>query len=93
MRAGPPLLVNLRHRLFGEQLEPWIPQDQFLGIISTADGYAVSSKGPIAIEGSHQWELKDAIDREWMKGYQELPDKSSMKIDPETEVQLIISHI
>ena len=90
MRAGPPLLINLRHRLLGEALEAWIPQDQFLGIISTGEGYAVSSKGPIAIEGAHQWELKDNIDREWMRGYQELPDKSAMTMDSETQVILLI---
>lgn len=33
VRAGPPLLVNLQRRLLGEALEPWAPQDQFLGII------------------------------------------------------------
>lgn len=82
VRAGPPLLANLRRRLQGESLEPWIPQELFLGIISTGFGYAVSSKGPTAIEGKHQWTLKDNIDREWMLGYQQLPDKTTMVIDP-----------
>ena len=78
VRAGPPLLRNLKSRLLGEPLEEWVPQDQFLGIITTGDRYAVSSKGPLAVEGGHQWVLKDSIDREWMKGYQVLPDMSNM---------------
>jgi selenide,water dikinase len=90
VRAGPPLLLNLRHRLLGEPLEPWLPQDQFLGIISTGDGYAVSSKGPIAIEGDHQWDLKDSIDREWMRGYQDLK-KADMVMSTETQVNISIS--
>ena len=77
VRAGPSLLQNLKCRLLGEVLQPWIPQNQFLGIIGTGNGYAVSSKGPLAVEGAHQWRLKDTIDREWMRGYQELPDMSS----------------
>ena len=40
----------------------------YIGIIGTGDGYAVSSKGPMAIEGDHQWKLKDEIDRTWMLG-------------------------
>ena len=87
VRAGPPLLNNLRRRLLGEDLVTWTPQEQFLGIIGTGNGYAVSSKGPVAIEGEHQWILKDEIDREWMSGYQELPDKSNMEISVDMILQ------
>ena len=86
VRAGPPLVANLRRRLQGEPLEPWTPQEQFLGIICTGYGYAVSSKGPIAVEGEHQWVLKENIDREWMLGYQQLPDISKMAVDPALEI-------
>lgn len=85
VRAGPPLLDNIRRRLFGEPLLPWEPQTEFLGIIGTyGDGlsenseYAVASKGPLALEGAYLWELKDRIDRNWMLGYQQLPSMSAM---------------
>ena len=80
VRAGPPLLRNLKNKLLGDLLEPWVPQRQFLGIIGTGNGHAVSSKGPLAVEGAHQWKLKDTIDREWMRGYQELPDMESQPL-------------
>ncbi len=88
VRAGPPLVENLRKRLRGEnELNPWIPQEYFLGIIGTGNEYAIASKGPIGIEGSYLWKLKDKIDRVWMKGYQELPDMDKlMSTKPENAI-------
>lgn len=79
VRAGPPLTANIRSRLLGEtKLEPWTPQDLFLGIIGTGDGNAIATKGPLGVQGEFVWKLKDKIDRLWMTGYQELPDKEEM---------------
>lgn len=41
-------------------------------------GGAVASKGPLALEGEYLWKLKDRIDRQWMDGYQTLPDMEEM---------------
>ena len=81
VRAGPPLVANIRRALLGQPLEPWTPQEQFLGIVGTGDAYAVASKGPVAIEGAFLWKLKDKIDRTWMAIYNDLPDKESMMRD------------
>jgi selenide,water dikinase len=78
VRAGPPLTANLRHRLLGEPLEEWVPQEMFLGIVGTGDGSAIASKGETALEGQFLWRLKDSIDRTWMRGYQQLPDREEM---------------
>jgi selenide, water dikinase len=79
VRAGPPLTANLRARLLGQPENDWTPQELFLGIISTADGRAIASKGPVGIEGEFIWKLKDKIDREWMAMYTtQLPDKEQM---------------
>lgn len=59
-------------------LNDWEPQNQFLGIIGTGDGYAVASKGGVGIEGKYLWDLKDRIDRTWMQGYQLFPDVELM---------------
>lgn len=48
------------------------------GIISTGNEYAIASKGPLGIEGSFLWDLKDKIDRDWMRGYSDFPDKEEM---------------
>jgi selenide,water dikinase len=73
VRQGPFINNNIRHRLLNEPLEPYIPQSQWLGLIGTGDGRCVASRGPIALKGEYLWQLKDSIDRGWMRGYQELP--------------------
>eukprot|EP00605_Chrysophyceae_sp_TOSAG23-4_P001673 GSChrysophyteH1.ASY1.ANO1.1839.1 assembled CDS len=79
VRAGPPLTANIRARLLGKALAEWTPQESFLGIIGTADGSAIASKGPCGVEGEFIWKLKDRIDREWMSQYStKLPDKEQM---------------
>ncbi|KAJ1435620.1 hypothetical protein B484DRAFT_445977 [Ochromonadaceae sp. CCMP2298] len=85
VRAGPPLYANLRRSILGEPLVPWEPQVQFLGIIGTGDGYAVATKGDLGLEGAYLWTLKDKIDRDWMRGYQELPDMEQMRAKKEAE--------
>ena len=78
VRAGPPLTANLRHRLLNEPLDDWVPQEEFLGIIGTGDAQAIASKGQMGTQGDFLWTLKDKIDRTWMAGYQELPDREEM---------------
>lgn len=71
---------NLRRKLLLLPLERWIPQTDFLGIIYCGNDYAVASRGALAVEGAHQWRLKDTIDRNWMAMYQVLPamDEAAM---------------
>ena len=88
VRGGPPLTANLRARLLGEAQIDWTPQESFLGIIGTADGRAVASKGPCGIEGEFIWKLKDRIDREWMAQYTtNLPDKETMMEEMEKKAK------
>ncbi|RYG65775.1 hypothetical protein EON64_11240, partial [archaeon] len=41
--------------------------------IHAGQGYAVSSKGGVGLEGRHLYELKEKIDRDWMAMYTQLP--------------------
>ena len=70
VRAGPPLANNLRKALLGQSpLDPWEPQEVFLGIIGTgSEKLAIASRGCLALESEWVWLLKDWIDRKWMKG-------------------------
>ncbi len=68
----------MKHALFGEELEEWIPQEEFLGIINTGDHYAIASKGGMCVEGDFIFALKDKIDVSWMAGYQTLPSMEEM---------------
>ncbi|KAM3568902.1 hypothetical protein VYU27_008989 [Nannochloropsis oceanica] len=74
VRAGPPLLENIKRALRGERLVRYTPQSTFLSLISTGDTHAVASKGHyLALEGAWLWALKDWIDRKFMRMYQDLP--------------------
>jgi len=74
VRQGPPLATNLRRALAGKR--PWraVPQRRGLALIGTGDEHAVASRGPFAAYGPLLWQLKDWIDRRWMRRYRELPE-------------------
>jgi selenide,water dikinase len=76
VRQGPPLAANLRRALRGEALVPFVPQASALALVGTGDGRAVAARGPFALEGRLVWRLKEAIDRRWIRGYQELQPRS-----------------
>lgn len=82
------MLANIKHLLFNEPLEEWEPQTEFLGIIHTGYKHAVSTKAGVCVEGEFIYELKDKIDRNWMKMYQELPNREEMMKQMQEEAKL-----
>src|SRR5262245_21169258 len=72
VRAGPPLVENLRRRARGQPLKRWHLQRCHLALISTGERYAVASRGSLKAEGAWLWWLKDRIDRRWMRMYQDV---------------------
>ena len=74
VRQGPPLAANLRRALAGRRLRRAVPQKRALALIGTGDEQAVASRGPFVAYGPRLWQLKDWIDRRWMRRYRELPE-------------------
>jgi len=74
VRQGLPLYKNLKRALTNQSLKKHVPQISFLSLISTGNKYAVASRGSFAWEGTWVWQLKDFIDRKFMRKYNELPD-------------------
>jgi len=74
VRQGPPLAANLRRALAGKRPRRAVPQRRGLALIGTGDEHAVASRGPFAAYSPLLWQLKDWIDRRWMRRYRELPE-------------------
>ena len=69
VRQAPVLYSNLKASLTGKPLKPFIPQSDFLKIISTGHKNAVSIKFSIAFEGANVWRWKNAIDKKFMNKF------------------------
>lgn len=73
VRAAAPLVANLRRHFAAQPLRPWKPQKNFLSLIGNGRGEAVASRHRLAVRGRAVWQLKDWIDRRFMRKFQELP--------------------
>lgn len=69
VRAGPPLVANLRRALNSESLASYAPQARSLYLISTGRQHAIGSWGLLSWEGAWVWRWKDRIDRAFMAKY------------------------
>jgi selenide,water dikinase len=79
VRQGPTLEANLRRSFANRRLKEYRPQRGFLQIISTGDQYGIAMRNVVGVdwvaEGEWVWNLKDWIDRRWMRKWDEnLPE-------------------
>ncbi|WP_034875601.1 FAD-dependent oxidoreductase, partial [Endozoicomonas montiporae] len=77
VRQAPVLHHNLTAVLSGSSLKPYQPQQQFLSLLSCADGRAIASKGVFRAKGSLLWLWKNRIDKRFMAQFP-LPQPGSM---------------
>lgn len=74
VRQGPVLTKNLKAAATGGRLRPYRAQKNFLGLISTGDKYAIASRANWSYESAWLWKIKDWIDVEFMRKFNELPE-------------------
>ena len=69
VRAGPPLLANLRAAMQGQLLKPYPPQQRTLNLLSCGGRHAIAVWGGLSVEGAWVWRWKDRIDRRFVASY------------------------
>ncbi len=73
VRQGPVLYENIRRQLLGKPLKHFTPQTSFLSLVSTGDKAAVAMKFGVSVYGRWAWQLKNWIDRRFMRQFNALP--------------------
>lgn len=73
VRQAPVLFRNIRATLLGRPLQVFRPQKHFLSLMATGDRSAIASRGRLQVEGRAIWQLKDHIDRRFMRRFEDLP--------------------
>jgi len=81
VRQGIPLAKNLARSLQNKPLRSFRPQKQFLSLISTGEPYAVAARGSWSAEGTWLWQLKNWIDRRFMRQFSELPEMGEQPVE------------
>ena len=69
VRAGPPLLANLRAALQAQSLQAYSPPKRTLNLLSCGERYAIAVWGGFSVEGRWVWRWKDRIDRQFVARY------------------------
>lgn len=72
VREAPVLSHNLRAATQGGRIRSYNPQRSFLSLLNTADDKAVLRWHAATLHSSWAWQLKDRIDRGFVRRYQSL---------------------
>lgn len=72
VRQGPVLWKNLKNSLSGDKLFLFKPQKHFVSILSTGGGEAFLTYGKRFFHGKIPWQIKQHIDRKFMKRFKDL---------------------
>jgi len=85
VRQAKPLFDNLRRYITGRPLRPVRLQSKYLALIGSGNGRAIALRGRWHAEGRVFWQLKQVIDKRFMRKFSEVPAKPAMKVLPTTE--------
>ena len=70
VRQNPVLLHNLLAALEGKEMQPFVPQRNYMLIFNMGNGRAIGWRKNCVCEGRLAFRLKDYIDRKFMKKFQ-----------------------
>ncbi len=73
VREAPVLFDNLRAMLSGGKLRAYVPQRDYLKLISLGAQDALAEKWGAVVSGPMLWRWKDQIDRKFMDQFEDLP--------------------
>lgn len=73
VRQAPVLFHNLRALVLKRGLKNYVPQADFLSLVSTGEKYAIGSRSGVTFKGSWVWRLKNHIDQTFMNKFLRLP--------------------
>jgi selenide,water dikinase len=80
VREGPFLWENLQRFLSGQTLKPYVPQPGFLSLLADGEGGSFLDYKGISTHGRWAWQLKDHIDRKFMRMYQKYESMEDMPV-------------
>ena len=69
VREAPVLFENLHHALAGTPQQDYVPQSDYLKLVSLGGKRAFGEKFGIGLSGALIWRLKDYIDRKFMNQF------------------------
>jgi pyridine nucleotide-disulfide oxidoreductase family protein len=69
VRHGESLIENLRRLIGGVPLEPYVPQQKALVLLSCGARYAIAERGERSAQGRWVWWWKNRIDRGWIASF------------------------
>ena len=69
VRHGEALSENLRRLFATTALEPYVPQEKALLLLSCGARYAIAQRGGWSAQGRWVWWWKDRIDRRWVASF------------------------
>jgi pyridine nucleotide-disulfide oxidoreductase family protein len=69
VRHGESLVENLRRLIGGTPMEPYVPQEKALVLLSCGARYAIAERGDWTAQGRWVWWWKNRIDRGWISSF------------------------
>jgi selenide,water dikinase len=73
VRHGPVLARNLRRALSGQAPLPFVPQRNYLVLLSTGGKHAIATRNGWTVQGGWVWRWKDWIDRRFIARFEPRP--------------------